>query len=140
MRKFSALIGALVVLVVIAPPLGASGTMPAKWPPKQYRFTGWISAGVGYAPHHAFVEGDGVVLHFQDAANEQPTRYRVCWARTNGTNQKCWNRVARSFRISSIRTLGPLLHFGTYQARWYVSGVEVASWPFSFSAEHSNHP
>jgi hypothetical protein len=100
-----------------------------------------MSAGVGYAPHHAFVEGDTVVLHFQDAANERPTPYRVCWSRPNGTNRKCWSRVARSFRISSVETAGPLLHFGSYISRWYVGRQVVASWPFLFDKEIiTTHP
>jgi hypothetical protein len=136
-------IGALAVGLAV---LGAAGSAAARvngssrWPPQKYCFTGWMSAGVGDAPHHAFVEGDAVVFRFQDASNDRPTRYRVCWARVDGTNRRCWSRVARSFRTSSIATGGPLLHFGSYVARWYVGGRLVASWAFLFSPESSNHP
>jgi hypothetical protein len=136
-------IDALAVALVV---LGTAGSAAAQvkggspWPPQKYRFTGWMSAGVGDAPHHAFVDGDAVVLKFQDASNERPTRYRVCWARVDGANRRCSSRVARSFRTSSIETGGPLLRFGSYVARWYVGGRLVASWPFLFSPEHINHP
>ncbi len=126
---------AVVVLLVGAQASFAGRTGADRWPPQSYRFTGWMSAGVGDAPHHAFVEGDGVVLHFQDAANERPTPYRVCWSRIGGTNRRCWNRVARSFRISSVETAGPLRHFGSYVTRRYVGGHAVASWPFLFAKE-----
>jgi hypothetical protein len=105
-----------------------------RWPPQKYRFTGWMSAG-GFAPHHAFVEGDTVLLAFQDAANDRPTPYKVCWSRLDGTNRKCWNRIARSFRISTVETGGPLLRLGSYVSRWYVDGHVVASWPFLFDYE-----
>ena len=130
--------------VVVVGGLGAvashgAGRQTSTWPPADYRFTGWMSAAVGLAPHHAFVEGDAVVLRFQDAANERPTRYRVCWSRLDGSQRRCWSRVARSFRVSSVQTGGPTLHFGRYVTRWYVGGRFVASWSFLFSKE-LGHP
>ena len=58
----------------------------------------------------------------------------------NSLRIACWSRVARSFRISRVMTAGPLLHFGSYVARWYVDGRVVASWLFLFSPEVDNHP
>jgi len=125
-----------IAVIAVALPTGRSWaeTTIAMWPPQTYRYTGWMSAGPGYVPHHAFVDGDGVVLNFQDAGNRQPTAYRVCWARVDGTGRRCWNRIARSYRISSIPTGGPS-RFGSYVTRWYVGGRAVASWPFLFAPE-----
>jgi hypothetical protein len=109
-------------------------TPSATWPPQKYRYTGWMSAGPGYVPHHAFVEGDAIVLNLQDAGDRQPTAYRVCWARVGGTGRRCWNRTARPYGISSIPTGGPT-RFGSYVTRWYVGGRAVASWPFLFAPE-----
>ena len=126
---------AMIALLLAAGSSRTQGMPTAQWPPLKYRFTGWMSAGGGSGPHHAFVEGDEVVLAFQDAANERPTPYRVCWSRLDGTNRKCWNRIARSFRVSTVSTGGPLLRFGSYVTRWYVGGHVVASWPFLFHKE-----
>ena len=137
---------ALAVIAITALGLAAEPSLAktriAAWPPQKYRYTGWMSAGPGYVPHHAFVDGDGIILNFQDAGDRQPTAYRVCWARVSGTGRRCWSRIAQPYRVSSIPTGGPT-HFGSYVARWYVGGRAVASWPFLFAPETittTSHP
>src|SRR6266853_3747853 len=106
-RPGSALAAVVVIAVTFSAGRSLAMTKIATWPPQTYRYTGWMSAGPGYVPHHAFVDGDAVVLNFQDAGDRQPTAYRVCWARVGGTGRRCWNRVAKAYRISSIPTAGP---------------------------------
>jgi hypothetical protein len=135
---------AAILITALGLPAGPSlvKTPIATWPPQKYRYTGWMSAGPGYVPHHAFVDGDGIILNFQDAGGRQPTAYRVCWARVSGTGRRCWNRIAQPYRISSIPSSAPA-RFGSYVATWYVGGQAVASWPFLFAPETittTSHP
>lgn len=82
-------------------------------------------SGAATGPGHHFYVGDGLNLRFRDNYRSS-TGYRVCYSK--GSGRRCLRGATGGHgRTSSIFIAAPG-GVGTYTARWYVGGSQVANW------------